>query len=213
MALAITDIYPKLRTKIFDLSKLRIREPIGVGDGSQDLFYLDYPPIQADSQKVFLDGVFQTENTHYAINDDEGEIDFVTPPTLGQKVEVTYRGIYISVTDMESIVTNAVEELSLIYTNQLFSVDSSDNITPTPTQSQQWLIILQARLSVVRGEAEEAARNATRFARTGMSVDTTRRAEFLNQLCDKLQADLEKKSTRITLTDLHADQDVEIMKW
>jgi hypothetical protein len=60
------------------------------GDGSTKTFQLTYYPIVPDSQTVKVDGVTQTEDTDYSINDGTGELTFTTAPASGAVIEVTY---------------------------------------------------------------------------------------------------------------------------
>jgi len=60
------------------------------GDGTTKTFQLTYYPIVPDSQTVKVDGVTQTEDTDYTINDGTGKLAFTTSPASGAVIEVTY---------------------------------------------------------------------------------------------------------------------------
>ena len=66
----------------------RLLEAVGTGNGTNKLFYLDnYYPY---NYLVYLNGVLQTETTHYVVTGSTGLITFVTAPGNGVAVTVTY---------------------------------------------------------------------------------------------------------------------------
>lgn len=62
-------------------------EYVGMGDGSNKTFTLDYTPIEG-SLKLYVNGVLQTETTDFTISDKT--ITFVTAPTLDYPVTASY---------------------------------------------------------------------------------------------------------------------------
>jgi hypothetical protein len=74
-------------------------EVVGVGDGSQTIFYLDYKYIDASSLVVELDDV---ETEAYTLADELGRITFDTAPGFGVDIDATYefyRKFYFNVSN------------------------------------------------------------------------------------------------------------------
>ncbi|RJQ09888.1 MAG: hypothetical protein C4551_03195 [Bacillota bacterium] len=67
-------------------------EPVGTGDGSTATFNLDWFPITALSETVYVDEVVQTRGTAYTINDTTGAITFLSGyiPAAGAAVTADY---------------------------------------------------------------------------------------------------------------------------
>jgi hypothetical protein len=212
MPVTIDDLTPLLRSKIHDLSRRVTQEPIGTGDGTQTIFNIDYPPIVADSERIYVDSILQTDPTNYSFDDEFGEVTFVTPPTRGSKITARYKGVAFDTTDIGNFLRNAAEELALCYSTTTFTINTAEEVDPTPTQSEKWLIVYQARLSVLQAQAQRWAAEGIRMARTGMSVDTSRRAEWLIGLCDKLAEDLKRLCDKEALRKVRLSID-ERLKW
>ena len=82
-------------------------EPVGTGDASDTTFYLHYAPITADSQTIYLDGVAQTETTHYTMNDTTGLITFVAAPGSDVAITADYEAASSKVATVTFTVTNS----------------------------------------------------------------------------------------------------------
>ena len=69
-------------------SSLRVdAEYVGAGDGTTKIFTLDYTPI-GGSLRLYVNGVLQTEMTHYTING--VTVTFVAAPTLNYPITASY---------------------------------------------------------------------------------------------------------------------------
>lgn len=62
--------------------------PTGTIDGSNTAFTLSQTPISNASVKIYLDGVFQRQGTHYTITGTA--ITFTTAPATGQELDAVY---------------------------------------------------------------------------------------------------------------------------
>lgn len=67
-------------------------QAVGTGDGVTVAFTLSNPPIVADSQSVYVDGVLKAETTDYTINDTTGAITFLVAPANGEAITASYQG-------------------------------------------------------------------------------------------------------------------------
>lgn len=69
-----------------------VNEAVGTGNGILTSFNLDNFPIEADSEKIYVDGVLQEDTTDYTINDTTGAITFVVAPADTLLITATYKG-------------------------------------------------------------------------------------------------------------------------
>jgi len=65
-------------------------EEIGEGDDYNTVFNLQYYPVKANSETIYLDEEAQTRDTDYTIDYDAGEITFFTPPASGVSITADY---------------------------------------------------------------------------------------------------------------------------
>lgn len=69
-------------------------ETVGTGNGFSTLFYLDYPPVDVDSETIVANGthVF-VRDTDYTMDYTTGTITFVTAPAINANITATYDGM------------------------------------------------------------------------------------------------------------------------
>lgn len=65
-------------------------ERLGIGDGSETSFTTRHKPVFAKTETVKLDGVSQTRDTDYTMDNTTGAITFTTAPEEGVFVTITY---------------------------------------------------------------------------------------------------------------------------
>ena len=205
MALALTTLVSRTGTKIADIARAYPNEIVGTGDASITVFYVNYPPVKDCSQTVYIDGIAQTETSHYTIDNDMGKIIFVAAPSANTQISVDYIGLYLSDTDLTDLVTLAVEDLVLYYPVVEFTV-SGGNVSPVPSQVEEGLLLRQASLSVIEAEMLKTTRDAVRTARTGVSIDTTARPKLLTTIAEMMRTDLTMRSNRTILKAAHSLQ-------
>jgi len=177
--MTVTELASSLRTLIGDLSVWIYKEKLGYGDGSKVDFYVKLPPVSLGSLSVYVDDILTTE---YEVDLDYGSITFKAAPSNGALITASYRGLAFHTTDLEEVIREAVEDLYLVYPNQSFTVDDNDNIDPTPNSRQKRLILQQAKVTFLAGQARKWASEAIRIAATGLSEDLTRRSDAVRRL-------------------------------
>ena len=69
-----------------------VLQSAGTGNGVLTAFTLSNPPIVADSQSVYVNGVLKTETTDYTIVDATGVITFLVAPADTLPITATYKG-------------------------------------------------------------------------------------------------------------------------
>ena len=65
-------------------------EELGTGDEENKNFSLDWKPIVAESETIYVDGVAKTRGTDYTINNTTGAIGFTAAPGSGLAVTADY---------------------------------------------------------------------------------------------------------------------------
>lgn len=65
-------------------------EAVGVGDGSQTLFSLQYKWVKPGSEVITVGGQQKQRNVHYAINYSKGVINFRQAPPSGAQIVASY---------------------------------------------------------------------------------------------------------------------------
>lgn len=211
MALSLANIVEKVITKVHDISRSFPNERVGTGDGSTTIFYMLYFPVKANSQTVYVDGVEQTETTHYIIDDDMGRITFASAPSSGAVITVDYIGLYLPDSNIEEICESGIEELALIYPDNEFTVVSG-NISPEPSQVERALLIEQCALSVLEAEMRKSARDGIRTARTGISIDTSARGVILQRIHEILYEQLLYKAHKASLRLVSTSSDTKLKR-
>jgi len=66
-------------------------ENVGTGDGVTTTFYLANPPVEEESEEIYVDGVLQTKGTDYTIDYETGQINFTTAPPSGATITANYQ--------------------------------------------------------------------------------------------------------------------------
>lgn len=97
-------------------------ELIGVGDGETLNFYLSRQP-SAD-QTIYLDGVAQTVDDDYTINDDTGLVAFDAAPAESVEVSADYTAVPSDA--FEDLPIAAYVLISDMYDNRAYVVDKSN---------------------------------------------------------------------------------------
>ena len=70
--------------------KVVLAEDLGMGDGTTKKFQAQLWPIIAETETVRVDGVEQTRNTDYTIDNDTGLVTFTNAPGDGDAVDADY---------------------------------------------------------------------------------------------------------------------------
>ncbi len=132
------------------------------GDGSTVEFKLPNAPVQDGSQSVYVAGSLQTETTHYTIDNDLGLITFVTAPSDGQAIAVTYQYTILSDDDLDTFLTleggnyrAAATALETIATNQVLILKVM-KMLDVQTDGAKVAQELRARAQQLRASAAEA---------------------------------------------------------
>jgi hypothetical protein len=73
-------------------------EPVGMGDGSTTVFYVDYTPVKPNSQTIYVGG---TPNYNYYMEYETGTISFGIAPGAMQPIIADYSYFGFSVADPE----------------------------------------------------------------------------------------------------------------
>jgi hypothetical protein len=94
-----------LRLKIADRPRLLLHDPLGVGDGANTLFKLRVAPIVADSETVTVNGVEQTQDTDYTIDNSLGLITFTAAPAADAEVVATFQFVAFTDTELTDLLT------------------------------------------------------------------------------------------------------------
>jgi len=66
-------------------------ENVGTGDGYTTTFYLQNPPVEEESETIYVDGVPKERNVDYTIDYETGAITFVTAPPAGSVITADYQ--------------------------------------------------------------------------------------------------------------------------
>lgn len=93
----------QVRTIIAD--KYQYDRAVMIADGIAVDYALPNSPVKANSEKVYKDGVLQTDPTHYTINDDLGIVTFVSAPAANVQVVVTCQWSILSDDDITTFET------------------------------------------------------------------------------------------------------------
>jgi len=213
MAVSVTSLADDLRVMVHDLAKRFPRESIGTGNGTRIAFYVLYPPIKSDSQKVYIDDVEQTEGVDYTVDDDFGRIEFASAPAVEARLTIDYTGLSLAVSDVDSLIGVGARNLVLYYKLRSFDVDGNDDIEPEPSAVEQRLILFSARLDLVASQSQSLSLEGMRVAKTGVSFDTQRRAENMNDLFEILQAQFKDLVSGCVLQAVYVTNDVVEQKW
>jgi len=66
-------------------------ENVGTGDGTTTTFYLQNPPLEEESETIYIDGVAQTRDVDYTIDYETGQITFTNAPPSGAVITADYQ--------------------------------------------------------------------------------------------------------------------------
>lgn len=82
------------------------------GDGQSTIFNVGRFPVIENSYSVYLNSVLQTENTHYTLNKDNGDLTMTTAPNNGVPLKINYQ--YANFRDLHWIeaINHAIESLN-----------------------------------------------------------------------------------------------------
>jgi len=183
MTVSLSNLTTSVQRSIADMAIYVPNESLGIGDASKTVFYIKFPPMEANSLKIYLDDVLQS--TGYVVDNDYGSITFTSAPSSNEKVSVDYKGLAFHTSDLENLVTESVEDFELIYPAMSFSIDESNNVDPDPSQKEKRFLILQSRVNFLFGQARRWASEAIRTATTGLSEDTGIRATVMQKLYEQ----------------------------
>ena len=145
------------------------------GDGGSTIFNLSNFPIVAASESVFLEGVLQTDPGDYSLDDDTGELTFVSAPADNSVILVVGQEISFSDTELNDIIDrtgggwDAVAEVMVILmadtsrriqwgTNQGLSVDET-MLTKNIKVAYDTIVEMSGRDGVSSGGLESWAAN------------------------------------------------------
>ncbi|HEX76957.1 MAG TPA: DUF2460 domain-containing protein [Dehalococcoidia bacterium] len=83
--------YLNMQVMVYELGAGTARTDTFSGDGTTTAFTLSYRPVMPKSETVTVDGVSQTRDTDYTIDNRTGVITFATAPPLGtDNISVSY---------------------------------------------------------------------------------------------------------------------------
>lgn len=105
-------------------------EYVGSGDGTTTTFTLDYFPVVAGTERIYVDGVLQTPGTAYSINNATGQITFTTAPAAGEAITASYT--YESGTGTQDEITSSGVILDTDYVTNI-AIVGKDSGTGNPT--------------------------------------------------------------------------------
>jgi hypothetical protein len=83
-------------------------EAVGLGTGAQTVFYLDYFPVEAASETIYVNAVPQVDIVDYTLVDATGMITFVVAPGAGLAVTADYTRDVYTIESSSSFETNDV---------------------------------------------------------------------------------------------------------
>ena len=69
-------------------------EEVGTGDGSNEVFYLDWTPINSGSYTIYVNGTAQTDGTDYTLDLKTGKLEFATAPANGDVITADYSSTF-----------------------------------------------------------------------------------------------------------------------
>lgn len=96
--MALTDLQ-RLRLKIADRAKAVIDEALGEGTGSKTVYQCRLSPIVETTDRIYVDGVLQTRDVDYTIDESLGLVTFVAAPASGAEITADYQ--WVTFTDEE----------------------------------------------------------------------------------------------------------------
>jgi hypothetical protein len=122
-----------------------------VGDGLSSDYYLLYVPIDTPNEIVYLDGA---ETLDYALDDETGQLTFITIPTDGMVITVLYKTYLLTTLLLVEYIERACLAVNdLIATIFALTGDApATTVAPDPTDAQREIILLMAMLYIKRDD-------------------------------------------------------------
>ena len=137
-----------------------------VGDGSSTLYNLGAIPIKESSYSVYKGTSAQTETTHYTLDLDSGDLQFVTAPASTYDTRVDFQYAQWRDANWLLAINNAIEELNargyfrqVVRDTNVFAISANVRSYSGPTNAVDVYEIFQFSDRTISGSYKQLAGN------------------------------------------------------